>query len=157
MDGMADWVKRISKAAGDELQPGERIVAGVLLQPAGTSRKVAGAAAGGLIGAAVASRLRKKDDGSIVSDEGIAATVPDGTLVAGLTSGGKLLLYGQAPITGRPKDLRATLAKRDVAAIEVTPGKLMSDVAVAFVDGTGKKFETPAMDKSIEKFAAEFS
>ena len=36
---MANWNKKISKAAKNELQPGEEIVAGVFLQPSGTMGK----------------------------------------------------------------------------------------------------------------------
>lgn len=152
---MADWVKRIHKSCSGDLQPGEQVLAAALLQPHGNSKRLAMGAAGGALGVLVASKLRRKDDGTLVSDEGIAATIPDGTIVMGLT-GGRVLLFGQAAMSGRPKELKATLARNDIAAIELGTGTAFRDVTIAFSDGTGRRFETPGLDKSIERLAAQF-
>ena len=70
------------------------------------------------------------------------ATVPDGPLVVGLTSGGQVLLYKQGSMSGKPKELEATLARDDIAAIEVEPGKVVKTITVAFADGTGVSMRT---------------
>jgi hypothetical protein len=167
---MVDWAKRITKAAGDELGEGERVVAGTVFQKTGLTGQMTGIAVGGLIGAGVASKLQKSDDGELVSDRGIAATVPDGPLVVGLTSDDQVLMYEQGGMSGKPKELAVTLARADVQAIEVEEelavtlaradvqaieveeGKVTKKVMVVFADGTAKMFETPRIDKSVDRF-----
>jgi hypothetical protein len=149
---MVDWAKRITKAAGDELRMGESIVAGTLFQKPGLTGQMAGVAVGGLIGAAVASKVRKNDDGELVSDQGIAATVPDGPLVVGLTTGDQIVMYEQGGMSGKPKELVATLTRADVEAVSVEDGKVTKKIMVVFSDGTAKMFETPRIDKSIDRF-----
>ncbi|NNE11179.1 MAG: hypothetical protein HKN41_02925, partial [Ilumatobacter sp.] len=58
---MANWNKKISKAAKGDLHPGEEIVAGVFLQPAGTMGKAVAQGAGGVLGKALVGR-RGGDD-----------------------------------------------------------------------------------------------
>ena len=126
---MVDWAKRITKAASDELRAGESVVAGTLFQPPGATGRMTGVAVGGLLGAAVASKIRKDDDGEMVSDEGIAATVPDGPLVVGLTSGDRILLYTQGSMSGKPKELAAALARSDVGRryVDVRADEALAD------------------------------
>lgn len=153
---MVDWKKRIHKVAGSELPTGDNIVEAGLLQAPGANRAAAGGAAGGLIGMAVASKIGKKVDGEPVSDRGLAASLPQGTLVVGLTSSGRLLFYDQGKMSGKPKGQQATLVRADIAAIEVLPGKLTEAVTVTFSDGTGRQFESQRLDKGINRLAEMF-
>ena len=65
-----------------------------------------GAATGGLLGAAIASKVKRKDDGEMVSDEGIAASIPGGNLILGLTSSGRILVYEQSKLSGKRRPRR---------------------------------------------------
>ncbi len=152
---MADWTKKVSKAAAGDLQPGETVVAGVFLAAPGVAKKAAAFGAGGLIGAAVASKLTTKDDGTIVSDEGIAASVPDGPIVVGLTEQ-RVLLYSHGKLSGKPKDLVHSMARSDIAAVETEPGKVATKLTIVFADGTGKRYEAPRVGNSTDAFAAAF-
>ena len=154
---MVDWAKRITKAAGDELRQGETVEVATLFQPSGMAGLLTGAAVGGMVGAAVASKLRKQDDGGLVTDEGIAASIPKVAVVVGLTSGGRVLVYVQGKMSGKPKEFAVALDRADIATIEVEPGKISKKVLVVFRDGTARVFESPALDKSIDAFVAALS
>jgi hypothetical protein len=157
MVGMANWVKRIGKHCSGDLQPGENVVAGVILQKPGTTKRMAiGGGIGGAVGAAVASKMGNKDDGSTASGSGTAADFPDGPIIIGVTPL-RVLVYSQAGMSGKPKELLATLTRREIASVEVGTGKVAKEVRLVFADGTAKTFETPGMDKSIGAFAAEFA
>lgn len=150
---MADWTKKISKVAGDVLQPGEQVREGILCQPSGMTSQLMGRSIGGLAGAAIAAKLRTKDDGSIDSTSGIAATVPDGPIAVGLT-GQRVLVYSFAKMTGKPKELLLTLPASDLAAVDVQKGTAAHKVTLIFADGTGKTFEVPRIGNDPEAFAA---
>ena len=157
MGGMANWVKRISKHCSGDLQPGENVVAGVVLQKPGTTKRMAiGGGIGGAVGAAVASKMGNKGDGSTASDSGTAADFPDGPIILGVTPL-RVLVFRQSGMSGKPNELVGTLPRGGIASVEVGSGKVAKDVRLVFDDGTEKMFETPGMDKSIEAFAAEFA
>ena len=150
---MANYIKKVSKAAASDLQPGEQIVAGVFLQAGGSTSKAMARGVGGLVGAAVASKLRSKDDGSIVSDSGIAATMPDGPIHVGVTSQ-RVLVYSHGAMSGKPKDLQLTLTRGDIAGVALEPGKLTTQLTLMFSDGTGRSYEAPKIGNSTDEFAA---
>jgi hypothetical protein len=150
---MANYIKKVSKAAEGDLQPGEQITAGVFLQASGATGKAMARGVGGLVGAAVASKLKSKDDGTIVSDSGIAATMPDGPIHVAVTSQ-RALVYSHGAMSGKPKDLKLTLQRGDIAGVALEPGKLTTQLTLMFSDGTGKVYEAPKMGNSADEFAA---
>lgn len=149
---MADLVTKLNKA-GVGLDPGEAIVAAMVLHPSGMARRVA---LGGGIGAAIGSRLSKRDDGSIVSDSGTAAQMPDGPLIVALTPE-RALVYSQSGFSGKHKAVELAMSRRDIAAIEVGKDKLGASVTLAFSDGTGRIYETPMKNKNVAAFVDELS
>jgi len=153
---MADWTKKISKVAGSTLQPGEQVREGILCQPSGLTSQLMARSIGGIAGAAIASKLRTKDDGTIDSTSGIAGTVPDGPIAVGLTDR-RVLVYSFAKMTGKPKDLLLTMPASDLAAVDVQKGTAAHKVTLMFADGTGKTFEVPRIGNDPEAFAAAVS
>lgn len=149
---MADLVKKLNKA-GVGLHPGESIVAAMVLHPTGMAKRVA---VGGGIASAIASRLSKNDDGTVVSDRGTAARMPDGPMVVALTSE-RALVYSQSGFSGKPKAVECELPRGDIAAIEVGKDKIGAPVTLAFSDGTGRIYETPMRNKNVTAFVDEFS
>ena len=149
---MADLVKKLNKA-GVGLHPGEVFVAAMVLHPSGMARRVA---IGGALGAAIGSRLSKRGDGSIVSDSGTAARMPDGPLIVGLTAE-RALVYNQSGFSGKLKAVELALPRRDIAAIEVGKDKIGASVTLAFSDGTARIYETPMRNKNVAAFIDELS
>lgn len=150
--GMADLVKKLNKA-GVGLHPGEAIIAAMVLHPRGMAKRVA---VGGALGAAIGSRLSKNDDGTIVSDRGTAAQMPDGPLLIGLTAE-RALVYSQSGFSGKPKGVELTVPRSEIAGIEVAKDKIGAPVTLAFSDGTGRLYETPMNNKNVAAFVAELS
>jgi hypothetical protein len=148
---MGNWANKISKAAAGELQPGEQVVAGMFVQPLGSSSRMVGAATGGLVGAALASKLRTKDDGTLVSDTGSAASLPDQKLAIGLTDR-RLLVYSFGGLMGKPKELLTSLDRSALAGVDVQNGKLANRVTLVFADGSGKMYEAPRMNSGTDDF-----
>lgn len=149
---MADLVKKLNNA-GVGLHPGETIVAAMVLHPSGMARRVA---IGGVIGAAIGSRLSRNDDGSIVSDSGTAARMPDRPMIIGLTPE-RALVYNQSGFSGKLKAVELAISRRDIAGIEVGKDKIGASVTLAFSDGTGRIYETPMKNKNVAAFVDELS
>jgi hypothetical protein len=147
------WTKKIGKAAGGELRPGEQLVAGMFLQPAGTAGQMIGRGVGGIVGSAVASKLRTKDDGSIASDSGTAATLPDKKVALGLTDR-RVLVYGFGGLSGKPKTLLTSFAREALAGVDVEGGKLSNRITLVFADGSGKVYEAPRMNAGTDEFVS---
>lgn len=153
---MADWVKRIHRFRGEDLDPGEQVRAAVLLHPSGNSRRLSAGAVGGVLGVLIAARVgRAGRERPVAPAGGVAATIPDGPLVVGVTDT-RILVFGQSATSGRPTVLRVVLARDAVASIDVGTG-VFRDVTFAFADGTSRRFETPGTDRSIDRFVAELS
>ena len=47
------WKKKIEKSVAEDLLPGEHLVEGILINPAGYTMKLAARGVGGLVGAAI--------------------------------------------------------------------------------------------------------
>lgn len=150
---MADWTKKISKVAGDVLQPGEQLREGMFVQASGTTSHLMARSLGGIAGAAIAAKLRTKDDGSIDSTSGTAGAMPDGPIVLGLTDQ-RLLVFSHSKLSGKPKDLVHSLTKADLAAVDVQKGTATSKVTLVFADGTAKQYEAPRIGNDPDAFAA---
>jgi hypothetical protein len=150
---MASWTNKISKVAQGELRPGESFVTAAFLQPAGSAGAMVSRSVGGIVGAAVVSKLRTKDDGSLVSDSGSAAMLPNTKLLVGLTDQ-RLLVYNFGGLMGKPKDLVAALDRSALAGVDVQDGKLTKRVTLVFTDGTGRVYEAPRLNSGIDEFVA---
>ncbi len=149
---MANWNKKISKAANGELQPGEAIVAGVFLQPVGTMGHAVGKGAGGVIGKAVvagrgaAGRVEAPVDG-------LASTLTNEATVLGLTQH-RLLVFGYSSFGGKPKGLKQAVPATALASVAVEKQKATYRFEMTFDDGSSKVFEAPRIANDPEAFAA---
>ncbi len=53
------WKTKIEKNVAEDLQPGETLIDGVLVNPSGHTMKLAARGVGGLVGVAIANRVMK--------------------------------------------------------------------------------------------------
>ncbi len=147
------WEKKITKSVGGDLG-GEALVAGMLVHQSGFTANLAAKAAGGLVGAAIAAKLRSGTpvDGST----GVAATVPKESLVLGLTDT-RVLVWSWAKLTGKPKQLLASFPVSEVAGMHTESKKASIEVVWVFGDGSGVTLEAPKLANDAEGFAAELN
>ncbi len=146
---MVDWAKKIARSVGQDIQADEQVEAGLFVQPSGLTAGMMGSQLGGLVGALMVDKLggEKLDAEHIVTDEGIAATIPKRQpLVLGLT-GRRLLVWGHGKMSGKPKGLLVEMPLDQVAGIQMEKQKLTHATAVVFGDGTGVFFEAPRIGK----------
>ena len=141
-------MKKYNKA-GLGLHPGEQIVSAMILMPHGSTS----VAAVGAIGASITAKLRKNDHGDLVTDSGLAATLPD-EQVALCSTGQRVLAYSVSKMSGKPTAIVAEYKPGDIASIEVGKDKLGPTVVIAFTDGTGRLYETPMRNKNVAEFVA---
>ncbi len=149
---MASWTKKIGKAAQGELEPGERIIEGVFLQPAGTTGRSVARGVGGVVGQALASKVGGGTATELVTDAGVAATMPEAATVLGLTDR-RLLVFGHSSLSGRPKGLKLTLPTADLVRVEVDKQKATYRFVMHFGDGTASIYEAPRTSNDPEAFA----
>lgn len=151
---MIDWVKKITKAVGDDLEPGEQLQVGVLLQPSGTTMRMAAVQGGGLIGAAIAAKVSKTDTAELRDDVGTAATLPAGqALVVGVTDR-RVAVWSHGKLSGKPKDFVTSIPFEAIAGVDIEKRKATYAVTLVFSDGTGRLFESPRMGTDPEALAA---
>lgn len=148
---MANWTKKLSKVAKDDLEAGEQLRAAVFLQPSGTTTKMVATGVGGIVGGALASRTGGTAT-ELVTDSGTAATMPDTATVLGLTDR-RVLVYGHSTMSGKPKGLKSTMAASDLAAVEVEKQKATFRFVLHFTDGTASVYEAPRMANDPVEFA----
>lgn len=151
---MANWTKKLGKAAAGDLEAGERIAVALFLQPAGTTARSIGHGLGGAVGAAIASRsgdAESRDE--LVTDRGLAAAMPATATVVGITDR-RLLVYGHSSLSGKPKQLRLALPLTDLAGVDVTQRKASHEVVLRFADETAAIYEAPRVGNDVETFGA---
>lgn len=149
---MANWNKKISKAAKNELQPGEEIIAGVFLQPAGTMGQAVAKGAGGVLGKALVA-ARSDSDAALTAIAGVADDFGNEPTVLGLTQS-RLLVYGYSALGGKPKGLRTSYPANVLAAVEVEKQKATYRFEMTFDDGSTSVFEAPRLANDPVAFAA---
>jgi hypothetical protein len=150
---MADWTKKTAKALRGDLQPGESVDAAVFVQPCGTMGSAVGKGVGGLIGKAVAGRFASDPDETLDSDRGIAAEVGEAPLVLALTSQ-RLLVMSYSSLSGKPKEVRASFDRADLAGVRTEKQKASHHLVAHFADGTAREYEAPKLANDPEGFAA---
>ncbi len=150
---MANWEKKIRSGGGDNLEAGEELVGGMLVNPYGLTSKMVGRQLGGVVGAVLTDRAGAKRGDGLVSDEGIAAQFPDDRIWLGLTTA-RLLVWGHGAVSGKPKGLKFTIDRNDLERVELEKLKTAHAVVLRFRDGTAKPYEAPKMFNDPEAFAA---
>lgn len=152
---MANWVKKITKAVGNDIGPTERLLEGVILQPSGMMGGLMARSLGGLVGSAVGAALRTDANGKLITDQGIAAGFPDDTLILGLTDQ-RLLGWSWSKMSGKPKNLVVSIPRADLLDVEIEKKTATYTFVMVFSDGTAKAYESPKMNNSTEEFVAAF-
>lgn len=140
---MIDFAKKIRKSCSEHLLPGEEVLAGTFVQPAGAFRRqVAFSAIGGVVGAAAGEALakRRQENSEANPNEGLSIDIPAGKAVLGLTPQ-RLLVFGHSAMSGKPKGLNAAIPLDQVTAITLEQGKLMGKLLVTFHDGSSIDFD----------------
>ena len=128
--------KKVEKSAEKlGFLPGETVVAGCTTNPSGTMKKMLSKELGGVIGSALASK-----GGELPADGGLAERFPSGQHFLVVTNE-RLLAASVGAMTGKPKEIVAEWARKDVASIVVEDGKMASPMTIAFVDGTAVQVE----------------
>jgi hypothetical protein len=152
---MTNWNKKVIKAAKGELQPGEKVVASVFLQPSGTMGQAVGKGVGGVIGKAAASKMSSATDTvtELVTDSGIAASFRNEPTVLALTDH-RLLVFGYSQFGGKPKGLKGAHAAGVLASVDTEKQKATHRFVMHFNDGTASVFEAPRVANDPEGFAA---
>ena len=150
---MANWTKKVNKAAQGELEPGEQIIEAVFLQPSGTTGQTVGMGVGGLVGKAITSKMGGDTATELVTDSGHAATMPTTPTVLGLTDR-RVLVYGHSSLSGKPKGFKMAFPSSDLAAVEVDKQKATYRFVLHFSDGTASVYEAPRVANDPEAFAA---
>lgn len=149
---MANWNKKISKAAKGELHPGEEIVAGVFLQPAGTMGQAVAKGAGGVLAKAVVAG--KGAGGDVLEAEtGVATEFPNEPTVLGLTQN-RLLVFGYSSLGGKPKGLKQARPAHVLQSVAIEKQKATYSFEMTFEDGSSSMFEAPRLGNDPESFAA---
>ncbi|NND73552.1 MAG: hypothetical protein HKN44_00955 [Ilumatobacter sp.] len=151
---MATWEKKIRSGGGNDLQPGETLVGGVLLNPPGTTGKMLARGSGGLLGAVLHDKFGTDGEAAeFVSDSGVAAQIPDEPVWFAVTPT-RVLVWGHSTMSGKPKGLKLTLGRHDLERVEVEKLRTTYATVLHFSDGTARIFEAPKMMNDPVGFAA---
>jgi len=155
---MADWTKKIMKAVGGDLAADEQLEDGMFVNPAGTTAGMLGVQAGGVIGAAIATKAQMGKDATstIVSNAGRATGWPAKPVVVGLTSR-RMILWSHGQMSGKPKEFIGDIPLSEIAGIDVDKHRATFSVTVRFTDGGGVELEAPKIANKPERFAATFT
>lgn len=153
---MATWKKKIEKSVGGDIEAGEVLVEGMLLQPAGLVKTMTAKGVGGLAGAAIASQMGRSAEDAAAPLHGTAASFPDGPIVVGLTDR-RVVAWSWAKLTGKPKELLAAVPRESVAAIDLEKQSATYRVTVTFGDGSSRVYEAPKLGNQAPELAEAFS
>ncbi|NOX23426.1 MAG: hypothetical protein GXP36_10090 [Actinobacteria bacterium] len=131
---MSKLVKKIMKTGSEHLSAGEMVEEAILVQPPG---RVMGQSVGGLAGIAIHKKIQKnreaRTDGESV--DGVANDIP-GTAILAISSGGDVLAFTQAAMSGKVKELAIRIPRGDVAGFEAKKAKLVGKFSMSFKDGS---------------------
>jgi hypothetical protein len=138
---MVDWSNKVMKSVGHDLGADEQLMSALLMQPAGTTKKmVLGGVVGGAIGAAVAAASQKKGAGTEAGS--VADGFPNPPIVLGVTSR-RVLVWSFSQLSGKPKELLGAIPVASVAGVTVGTGRLSRPFTIEFVDGSVVHGEAP--------------
>lgn len=138
---MGDYADKLQEKAGEVLQPGERVLSAIRVQPRGTNT---GLAVGGLIGGAVAGSQAKKAQANMATGS-LATKWPAGRFAVGLTEQ-RLLAFNYTAM-GKPKEMTAEFPLQDVAQVALESKKLTQAVKFEFSDTSSIVVECGAREK----------
>lgn len=152
---MVNWTKKIGKSVGNDLG-GEELKFATIVQPMGSMNRQVGFQVAGVVGAVISSRGAKQKVEAVDGlGEGMAEAIPAGkNLVVGLTPT-RMLVWEHGAMSGKPKDLVASISLRDVTSFDYEKGKLSSQVVVRFTDNSAWGFEVARLN-NVDGFKESF-
>lgn len=121
---MTTWADKVERAAGDELEDGERVLAAVFVAPTATSL--------------TASALAARGQG-----DALAASLPATTAVLGLTDR-RLLVFDHSSLAGRPDRLRLAMPVGELRRVDIDERSATCRFVLRFVDGSRAEYEAPS-------------
>ncbi len=138
---MAKTAELVASLVADQLQPGEGVVAATRVNKKGTIKRSAAMGAGGLIGAAIASRGQKEVQATVA-----AAGFPDlQQMTLGLTDRRVFVLKNSA-MSGKPKELVMTISLADIHEVRFEKGKIVPKLFVTMSNGVEVELEAIKID-----------
>ena len=139
---MVDFIKKVQKKAGSDLEAGETILDARVVAPAGQAMRQA--IAGGAFQYGAAARIvaqrhaaagDRRHDEAMDAQGGLAAGFPTAKCFFTLTDR-RVLVHSFSAMTGSPKELLATYPLTEFAGMEAQQGKLISKLTLIMADGT---------------------
>lgn len=134
---MVDFAKKVQKKGAEMLLPGETVLAAAPMQPVGSfGKQVSMGAIGGLAGAAIGSRMGKKEeeDGSVGAGAS-AESFPGGNLILAVTDQ-RVIAFEQSSMGGNPKAIGGEWQRDQVSELALVKKKLTYLAEIRFADGS---------------------
>lgn len=132
---MVDFAKKVQKKGAEMLLPGETVLAAAPMQPVGSfGKQVSMGAIGGLAGAAIGSRMGKKEDGSVGAGAS-AESFPGGNLILAVTDQ-RVIAFEQSSMGGNPKAIGGEWQRDQVSELSLVKKKLTYLAEIRFTDGS---------------------
>ncbi len=145
---MAKTVDVLKSLCEPHLEPGEEFLGGTRVNQKGMAKAAAGFGIGGAIGGGIAAAATSKNRAA-QTDAGFPTTPQ---LAFGLTDR-RLLVFNRSVMSGKPKDLLASVALAEIASSHFEPAKLVPKLHLVLTSGAEVGFEAIKLDKP-EEFAA---
>lgn len=137
---MGDYTPKLSKVAGDHLQPGERLIAGIRAMSKGSTGSIiagiTGATVGGAAGMVHASKATEKAAGEGREQSEDAGVGHAAQVAVGLTDQ-RVLVFKRSPLSGKAKELLGAVPLSDVDNISGADSgsKLKPDTLTVHLNG----------------------
>ena len=149
---MVNWKKRITGFAENGLAEGENVSGVASLQPVGSLTEATGRASFGLVGMFVGKKMTSgKKDANEMSSSSMSKEFPDGVVIVVPTSKGRIMVYEQSVMSGKPKKLLKEYKTGDFKVESIKKSMLKSDITLSFSDGGLRTFEA-AKGQNLEEF-----
>ncbi|BAN00497.1 hypothetical protein [Ilumatobacter coccineus] len=140
---MIDLIKKVTKKAGHDLEPGEQVLDARIIQPAGQAlRQAVAAGAFAQLGSTAkvvmdrrTAKFTNEQRAELEAAGGMAADFPSAKCYFTLTDR-RVLVHSFGVLAGAPKDLLVTYPLTDFAGIEAQKGKLIGKMTLYMADGS---------------------
>lgn len=140
---MIDLIKKVTKKAGHDLEPGETVIDARVIQPAGQAMRQAMAAGAFAHFGTGAKILMDRREAGYTNEQraqleaagGMAAEFPAAKCFFTLTDR-RVLVHSFGAMAGAPKDLLMAYPLTEFAGIEAAKGKLIGTMTLYMADGS---------------------
>ena len=160
---MGNRTERLCQHAVANLVPGERALTAVRCSPKGrTKRRMAGIAAGGMVGSLIADAAERSRGRSQQQNRGpvLASGWPAEPSLALVLTDRRLLIYRRSHATDRPTDLIAACSLDTIAGMALGTTRVLIQhfptIEIRFADGSTVELETQKGDRA-DRFVEAFT